>query len=86
MPSDDREEVVVCAVEDALEATAVGDTKADDRPVVEEILDPDSDDEKMTETATVASPATVGTSVWIELSVAPGVEQPTPPPLPLTAI
>ena len=46
----------------------------------------DSDDEEVTEIATVASAATVGTSDWIELSVAPGVEHPTPLPVPLMAI
>lgn len=38
-----------------------------------------SDDEEVAEIATVASAATVGTSGRIELSVAPGVEHPTPP-------
>ena len=44
----------------------------------------DPDESKVTDTATVAFSATVGTSDWMELSGAPGVEHPTPPPLPLT--
>lgn len=83
---DDREDVEVCAVNDTLEATAVADTEADEEPVVEGVTGSDSDDAEMIEIAIVASAATVGTSDWTELSVAPGVEHPTPPPLPLTAI
>ena len=41
--------------------------------------------EAMIDTAVVGCPAIVGTSDWIELSVAPGVEHPTPLPLPPTA-
>ena len=83
---DDREDAEVCAVNDTLEATAAADTEAEGEFVVEGVIGSDLDDEEMIEIAIVASAATVGTSDWIELSVAPGVEHPTPPPLPLTAI
>lgn len=54
--------VAVCAFTVTLDAAAVGDTKADDTLAVEGVMASDVDDEAMTETATVTSPATVGTS------------------------
>ena len=83
--ADDRGEVAVCPAKDTLEAAAIDDTNADDRSVVEVTLTSDPDDEDGTEEATAAS-ATVGTSDWAILSVAPGVEHPTPPRVLLTAI
>ena len=75
---------MACVVKDALERIDAGDTKADDRCVIKDVL-ATTDDGEVTGEATVGSPATVGTSVWFELSVAPGVEHPTPPPLLPTA-
>lgn len=82
---EDRDEVAVFAVNDPLEATAVAGTKGDERSVVAALVASNSDGEEVTEEVVATEPASGGSFDWRELSVAPGVEHPTPPPLPLTA-
>ena len=81
---DDRDEVGVCAVTDSLENIAVADTEADERSDAGALVASDSDGEEVAEKVVATSPASGGSFDWRELSVAPGVEHPTPPPLPLT--
>ena len=82
---EDRDEVAICAVNDALEATAVAGTKADEKSVVGALVASISDGEEVTGEVEATALASGGSFDWRELSVAPGVEHPTPPPLPLTA-